>query len=273
MTENGNGTKKSHGAILRTEIDEGTKEFQRTSGGLLLSGLSAGLDVGFSVLVLGVVMTTAAQSTLEPVLVEMLKASAYSVGFILVIFGRVELFTEQTTLAVLPVLDRRASLRQLARVWGLIYSSNMVGAVCFAFVMAWLGPALGVIDAKVLDELAKKMVSHSTAVMAASAVLAGWLMGLVSWLVAAGRDTVSQLLFVWIITGAIGLCGLHHCIVGSVEVLGGLFAGDSVSWSEFAKFLVVATLGNAVGGSVFVAILKFAHARADHRRVAHTASH
>ena len=98
----GNVTKKSHVAILKTEIDEGAKQFKRTSRGLYLSGLSAGLDVGFSVLVLAVVMSTATHGELTPAVVELLKGSAYSVGFILVIFGRVELFTEQTTLAVLP---------------------------------------------------------------------------------------------------------------------------------------------------------------------------
>jgi formate/nitrite transporter FocA (FNT family) len=43
-----------------------------------------------------------------------------SSGFLFVILGRSELFTEHTTLAVLPVLDGRASLRQLGRLWGLI---------------------------------------------------------------------------------------------------------------------------------------------------------
>ncbi len=195
-----------------------------------------------------------------------MKGSAYSVGFILVIFGRVELFTEQTTLAVLPVLDGRVTLRQLARLWALIYSSNLAGAFCFAAMLAWLAPALGVADAAVLHDIAEAMVDHSWLVMAGSAVLAGWLMGLVSWLVAAGRDTVSQIIFVWIITGVIGLCGLHHCIVGSVEVLAAVLSGDRVSWLDYARFLAVSTVGNAVGGSVFVAIIKFAHARADDRR-------
>ncbi len=49
-------TKKSHVAILKSEIDEGAKQFERTGSGLFLSGLSAGLDVGFSVLVLAVVI-------------------------------------------------------------------------------------------------------------------------------------------------------------------------------------------------------------------------
>ena len=83
-------------------------------------------------------------------------------------------------------------------------------------------------------------------------------MGLLSWLVAAGRDTISQLVIVWLITFCIGFVGLHHCVVGSVEVASGYFASDTVKLHEMGSFLLFATFGNIVGGSVFVALIKFA---------------
>ena len=88
----------------------------------------------------------------------------------------------------------------------------------------------------------------------------GWLMGLLSWMVVAARDTISQIAIVWIVTTTIGLCGLHHCVVGSVEVLGAVFTGQGVSVLDFGRFLLLASLGNAVGGSVFVALVKYGHA-------------
>ncbi|MGE5683329.1 MAG: formate/nitrite transporter family protein, partial [Bacillota bacterium] len=72
------------------------------------------------------------------------------------------------------------------------------------------------------------------------------------------RETISQLFLIWVITAAIGIAGLHHCIVGNVEVLAGLLT-RGFSLKSYLWFLVPATLGNIVGGAVFVGILKFSH--------------
>lgn len=253
--------KKSYKEILHEEIEVGDHELHRSAYGLFLSGLSAGLDAGFGVLVLAVV-TFASAPGIAPLLSRLIQAAAYSVGFILVIFGRSELFTEHTALAVLPVLARRATLLQLLRLWVLVYVSNLCGAALFAGMMAWLGPSLGIFDASTLLGLGERLMHSNEAVMLASAVLAGWMMGLVSWLVTAGRDTVGQIIFVFLVTGSIGLCGLHHCVVGSVEVLGAVFATGTISLADYFRFLGLSTLGNAIGGTVFVALLRFAHARA-----------
>jgi formate-nitrite transporter family protein len=100
-----------------------------------------------------------------------------------------------------------------------------------------------------------------------SAILAGWLMGLLSWLVAAGRDTISQIVLVWLITTAIGFARLHHAIVGTVEVLAGAFAGQGITAGDFGHFLLFATLGNIAGGVVFVAFLKYGQARPEAQAV------
>ncbi len=65
----------------------------------------------------------------------------YAVGFIFVVLGRSELFTEQTTLAVLPVLSRRVSPVRLLRLWGIVYSGNLLGATLFAWLITIIGPA------------------------------------------------------------------------------------------------------------------------------------
>jgi formate/nitrite transporter FocA (FNT family) len=177
-----------------------------------------------------------------------------------VIFGRSELFTEHTTLAVLPVLDGKASVWQLLRLWGLVYPGNLVGVFFIALVVSYVGPQLGVIEPGVLHEVGSHVVEAEGLAMLLSALLAGWLMGLLSWLVTAGRDTTSQILFVWLVTATIGLAGLHHCILGSGEVLAAILAGADISTMAFARFLAITTLGNAIGGVVFVAIVKYAHA-------------
>lgn len=253
-------SKKSYETILDQEVAEGAKELSRRSSGLLLSGISAGLDIGLSALVVAVIATASTGQVSAPVL-KILMANAYAVGFIVVIFGRSELFTEHTTLAVLPVLAGKSSLRDLGRGWCVVYFANLLGATGFAALLAHIGPDLGVASPEALGEIAHHVVDHTASTIFLSAIMAGWMMGLVSWLVTAGRDTVGQIIFVWLVTSAIGLCGLHHCIVGTVEVLAGIFAGGDIAWSQFATFLACATTGNAVGGVVFVALLKFAHAR------------
>ena len=67
----------------------------------------------------------------------------YAVGFIFVVLGRSELFTEQTTLAVLPVLNRQASVLELVRTWAVVYVANLLGAAAFAGLAVLIGPALG----------------------------------------------------------------------------------------------------------------------------------
>jgi formate/nitrite transporter FocA (FNT family) len=183
----------------------------------------------------------------------------YSVGFILVVLGRSELFTEHTTRAVYPVLHRRAPLRRLFRLWGAIYVANIAGCAVFAKMTAVIGPALGVIDPRVLGKIAYQTLEHPGWVIFLSGMLAGWLMGLLSWLVSASRDTVSQVLLVGIITWSIGIAHLHHAVVGSVEVLAGIFARQGPGLGGFRHFLFWTTLGNAAGGVFFVALFKYGH--------------
>ena len=257
--EKGEEPQKSYETILEQEIAAGLTELERPAPALLLSGLSAGLDVSLSLLLMAVMKTLTAD---QPHAVsEILVALMYSAGFLFVVLGRSELFTEHTTLAVLPVLDGRASLAQLGRLWGLIYVANQAGAALFAAFLAFLGPKLGVIETPVFGEIASGLVEHPGWVILLSGVLAGWLMGLLSWLVAASRDTISQIFIVALVTTAIGIAHLHHAVVGTAEVLAGVFSGQGATLADFGKFLLWATLGNILGGVFFVALIKFGHIR------------
>jgi formate-nitrite transporter family protein len=186
-------------------------------------------------------------------------AAAYSVGFILVMLGRSELFTEHTALATLPVLDGRSSVRDLGRVWSVVFTGNLCGAFLFAVALYVLGPAMGAVEPWAFAKMATDLVGHPWWVILLSGVLAGWLMGDLGWVVAASRDTISQVVCVGVITSAIGLAQLHHVVVGSAEVAVGLLAG-ATSLGDFFLFLALAGMGNALGGVIFVAIIKYGHA-------------
>ncbi len=147
--------------------------------------------------------------------------------------------------------------------WGIVYVANLLGAAAGAALIVMIGPALGVIDSAVFDRLAQEVVRHPAWVILLSGVFAGWLMGLVSWLVAAGRDTISQMVMIWMFTAAIGLGHLHHAVLGSAEILGGIFSGGQTTWGEFAHAMLLTTIGNAIGGGCFVALLRYGHAAPD----------
>ena len=193
----------------------------------------------------------------DPV-VHFLVSNMYPLGFMFVVLGRSELFTEHTTLAILPVLQGLTPLKKLLRLWAIVYFSNIVGGLIFALILSYLSGPLHFLQSWALVKISHDLISHSWMATLISAALAGWLMGLLAWLVAASRDTISQILIIWIITTCIGLAGLAHSIVGNIEVAGGLFSG-SISFMQYINFLIPVTLGNIIGGVFFVGILKYSH--------------
>jgi len=250
--------KRSHREILLQELSQGLEELGRPALGLALSSFAAGLELGFGVFLMGAALTLVDPS-LSPLAERLLVANLYSVGFVFVVMGRSELFTEHTTLAVFPVLDRRAPVRLLLRLWIIVLSANLAGGLLFAFLITVVGPALQVVEPSALGEIAHPLLHHESTTVLLSAILAGWLMGLLSWLVAAGRDTISQVLFVWLVTTSIGILQLHHCIAGAVEVGSAFFAGADVSAGELVRVIALAIVGNSLGGAIFVALLKYGH--------------
>ena len=241
--------------VLQQEIDEGLIQLRRSARGLFLSAVSAGLDVGFGPLL---VVTVLALEPVESTASRLVGALGYSIGFLVVILGRSELFTEHTALAVLPRLSHATSTRSVARLWGLVYAGNLLGTLVFAALASPLGLALDLFEHGDLVRMSDALLGHGTWAMLGGGIAAGWLMGLVSWLVAATRDTIGQIVVIVLVTGSIYFLDLHHSIAGSVEILMGVFAAG-VPVSEYLRFLVLATLGNAVGGIVFVAGLKWSH--------------
>lgn len=249
---------KPYRQILLNELNTGLEEFQRPSLGLLLSSLSGGLDVSFSLLLMAA-MRTLVRHDLSSAVTSLLVANMYAIGFIFVVVGRSELFTEHTSRAMFPVISGYASWGSLARLWSLVYLGNIAGAMAFSALLSYAGPPLKIIDHVGFTAMARPLVEQTWLLTIISAGLAGWLMGLLAWLVSACRDTMSQIVIVWIITTAIGLVGLPHAIVGSGEVLTNVFAGEGTTWGEFFHFLLWTTIGNGIGGAVFVAALKYGH--------------
>jgi formate/nitrite transporter FocA (FNT family) len=249
-------SRKSSHTILEQLVQTAEEELRWPAPAILLSGLAAGLDIGWGPFAMAVNLTLTEGVLSRPVQA-LLTASFYAIGFVFVVLGRSIMFTEQTTSAVLPVLARRASTVQLLRLWVLVLAANIVGGALFAAAAVVMGPALGVVEPSAFGELARPLVDQSIPVMVLSAVAAGWLMGLLVWLSTAARETTSQIIVIWLVALVIGLGKLHHSVAGSIEVLMGVFAGQGAVGSDFGRFMLWVPLGNIIGGVLFVALLKF----------------
>jgi len=173
--------------------------------------------------------------------------------------SRTELFTEHTTLAVLPVLDGSASLSQLARLWTLVYIGNQIGISLFAGFLVVLGPALNVINPQLFIDIATVFVDLSPLGMFVGAILAGWLMALLAWILTSVGDTISRIVVIFAITFLIGVGHLPHVVATDGEIITGMLAGADISIVEWLRFVVLATVGNVIGGVVFVALLNYSH--------------
>ncbi len=246
--------------VLTRQIVEGRKQLERTARGLLASSLSAGLDIGFGPLLMAAALTLAggAGGAYNALTMDLLLANLYTVGFIFVVLSGTDLYTELDARAVFPVLDGRSSVRSLLRLWALVIAGNLVGGFVFSALAVYVGGAYGIVVASAFAELARVYTERTTWELFLGAVVAGWLMGLVAWLTASARGTLSCIFFVWLCTFSIALLHLPHSIAGNVEVAMGLLTDPAVAWFDYGRFLLASLVGNAVGGVVFVAILKFA---------------
>lgn len=252
-----NKPKKSD-EILREQIENGLREHKRPKRDLFLSAVSAGLEIGFSVLLMAALHSLFSEKT-DASILHMLLALAYPLGFIFVVIGKSELFTEHTTLAVVPVLSNKVPLKSLLILWGLIYAGNLFGGYIFSVILTFLPVELNIINSSSYIQLAEKMIHHQWYVIVGSGVLAGWLMGLLSWLVTSSQDTLSRIIIIVFITSVIGITGLHHSIVGSIEVFTAMLSSSVISLKIYLLTQCWATLGNIIGGVVFVAFIKYSH--------------
>lgn len=86
-------------------------------------------------------------------------------------------------------------------------------------------------------------------------------MGLLGWLKTSSTDTISRIFIIILVTFVIGVAGLHHSVVGAVEVLVGMLTSPNIHFTDFLRFMGLAVPGNIIGGAIFVAVLKKSHTK------------
>lgn len=231
-------------------------ELERPAASLAYSGLFAGFTIGAAPLVVALVLATLGSSGGEKLIAYVL----YPIGYIAVILGRGQFFTENTLYPVMLSLRDRSALRPTAKLWAIVYSTNLLGAALFALLAvgtAAFGP-------DVRDEFVQLGLTDVGGGFGSdfwSAVIAGWLLALLAWLVEAAGTAIGQFAVIWAVILIVGLGGFDHCIASTVEVLTATFEGE-VGLDRSLGWLATVTLGNVLGGMLIVTALNFGQARA-----------
>ena len=226
-------------------------ELKRTTRALAFSGLAGGFGMGLTGL--GV---ACARALLGPGHIqEMVALLFYPLGFISVIIGRAQLFTENTLYPVALLLSEREHFFDTARLWITVFIANIFGAAIFA-ALAIKTPSMRGDVAHELVELGQNALMGPHSHIFWSGVVGGWIIALMAWIVSASHWTIGQVVIVWSLTVVVGMGHFAHCIASSGEILSAVFAGQ-IPFPSYAGWLAFATLGNITGGVTFVTLLNF----------------
>jgi formate/nitrite transporter FocA (FNT family) len=239
--------------IYEVVFDEGEEELKRRTPALAWDGLAAGMSMGFSFLGAALLRAFLPDAPWTP----LVSSFGYTLGFLIVILGRQQLFTENTLTVVLPLLRRRDAhtLGNVVRLWGTVLAANVVGAVAFAAVLA-LTDVVQPHVFSALRETAREAASPSFAITLVRGIFAGWLIAMVVWLLPFAES--GRIAVIVTLTYIVGLAHLAHVIVGTVDGSFAVMVGDQ-SLSDFVlRGFVPSLLGNIIGGVSLVAALTHA---------------
>ncbi len=247
--------------VFETVRREGAEEMTRPSASLFWSGIAAGFALSFSLAVPGMFMAVTEPGSLRDLIVPF----GYVTGFLIVVFGRLQLFTENTIAAILPIVANfsRSNLYRMARLYVIVLSANLIGAALSACVMTFL-PVLKPDHFAGVMEIARKAMEPGFAETLALGVPAGFLVAAMVWMLPNSKG--GEFFIVVVIIYMLGLGEFAHVIVGSVEVGVLTLAGEMNIIDGVFGFILPALVGNMIGGTVLFALLAYAQIRVETRQ-------
>ncbi|AGB32374.1 formate/nitrite transporter [Natrinema pellirubrum DSM 15624] len=247
------------GAVVRDRFSS-DEIFQRivaaadeevTSGGreLFFSGLAAGFAITITFLLYA---TLTASTDGHPILSKLL----YPLGFIYIIIGGYQLYTENTLPPVALTLERLASIPALLRHWSIVLAGNFAGGALGALALSY-GGVFDDDSAAAAMDLARHGVETSWWTLFSKAAFAGLIVAGVVWIVYASRDTISRLVVVYMAFLAIPLGDLFHVVVSFTEMVYLVLAGELAVLTGLYGFVLPVLLGNTIGGIVLVTVVNY----------------
>lgn len=253
-------TSPSGEVVHAAVVGEGEHELQRASAALVWSALAAGLAMSFSFLGTALVHAHTPDAKWQP----LVTALGYPLGFLIVVLGRQQLFTENTVTAVLPYLEHRrpGMVGNVARVWSLVLLGNILGALAMAMVFAKT-EAVSHETFESMRKIAEHAYENRFAVTMLRAIFSGWLIALMVWLLPYAQS--ARVAVIAVLTYTIGVAHFPHVIAGTVDAAFLVFLGDR-TWGELMlAFFIPTLIGNILGGTVLVAALNHVQVKAGKR--------
>ncbi len=243
-------------------LEEGQRRLGRSTTALAATGFAGGVDVFFSILLLAVVSGAVTEVAPEAV-AHVVGSLVFGVGFVFITVGRAELFTENFLVPVGAVVAGRGTVGRLLRMWLVTALANFVGLAAFAALFA----VSGVVEEATLTAagtMADTLVERSNLAAFLSAIAAGTIMTLFTWVVAAAEGPSARVIAALIIGFVLAAPSLNHAVVGFGEVVFGLFAGTTdATVGDLARNTAIAIAGNLVGGVGLVFSTRLAQVRGE----------
>ncbi|MEL6595465.1 MAG: formate/nitrite transporter family protein [Pseudomonadota bacterium] len=235
--------------VIRRDGDE---ELERTTRALIWSGVAAGMMISFSV-VGEAILRTYLPDTPSRYLIENL---GYSLGFLIVILGRMQLFTENTITTVLPVMhDPCATMvMRMLRLWGIVLAANVVGAFAIATLYAFT-PALPAEIAPALIALSEHATGFAPTEAFFRAIPAGILVASIVWMLPQAESGAFLLIatFTWLIAAG----DFTHIVAGSVEMAYLMVQGQLGFTDAMSRFFLPVLAGNVIGGTAVFTLMAY----------------
>jgi formate/nitrite transporter FocA (FNT family) len=231
----------------------GEEEMSRPAVSLWWSGVAAGLSISFSLLAQAILQTHLPDTPYRPLIASL----GYSVGFIMVVLARQQLFTENTITVVLPVMAdfSRRNLMLMGRMWLIVLVANLAGTL-FAALFCTFTPVLIPELKAAMIEISHHVAGHGWFEMFFRAICAGFLIAAMVWLIPSADG--AQFWVVTLMTYLIAAGGFAHIVAGSMEAFLLVVNGQLGVWPMLWDFIVPVLLGNIVGGTALFAVLSYA---------------
>lgn len=236
--------------ILRRE---GEEEMDRPAASLWWSGVAAGLSISFSLLAQAILQSHLPQAPWRPLIV----GFGYCVGFLMVVLGRQQLFTENTITVVLPVVAAPTlpNFARLGRLWGIVLASNVAGTL-FAAVFCSFTPVLSPELRGVMVDISRQLMGHGPIEMFFGAIASGFLIATMVWLIPSAEG--AKFLVITLMTYLIAIGGFPHVVAGSFEAFMLVVNGQLGLWRMTTDFAAPTLLGNIVGGAALFTLISYA---------------
>ena len=228
----------------------GEEEMERPLVSLWWSGVAAGLSISFSLLAQGILREHLPDAPWRI----LVAAFGYSIGFLIVILGRQQLFTESTITAVLPVLKdlTPSNVWRMGRLWAIVLVANLAGTLFAALFCTFFPESLH----QAMLEIAREMGALPWWTMCLRGVSSGFIIAAMVWMLPAAET--AKLPVITLMTWLIAVGGFTHVVAGSMEAYLLVLAGDWEWWRFVTNFFAPVLIGNMVGGTALFALISYA---------------